>query len=519
MFRSTHRAERRQRRTLGLALLIGFVLGLVLTLAVVPAHAAKGGKGGGKGGGGGGGPVAEQHFLWRVQLDGMYSAVRPAVGPSGTIYAVDVLDHLFAVSSDGTVQWSVADAGSKGVDVGPDGTIYTANENWIKAFRPDGSLKWTFVQSPRAFVLIDVAVGPDGHVYAVASSGMGVFSLADTPSGPVLRWTNPEAYSRTFVGYTEIEFGPTSDGDDHQLYFYANGHTRAVRLSDGESVFTIGGGNTRPRVSAVDGTWHRPATAHDPDASLVWSFDFPVGVGTNEPTLGPDGTHYAINGGQTLYAIDPNGFEDWRASLDEFSFSQDVDPTGSLLILETQRTNTHPQALLAVTATNGNALWRMEFPPDGTGLDQFIDSGTAFSADGDTAYVMTAIAGGGTGLSRSYLNAVRTDPALPSASTVLRSADITLDVRSRRNGVNFTGDVLVMDQNRGTIGGATVHAFWTKPDGTTVEQATTSGGSGVARFNLSGPGGLYYLTVTSIAKDGYTFDPDHSLLSAGRAWF
>ena len=112
--------------------------------------------------------------MWRVRMDSPYSQVRPVVGPDGTIYAVDVYDTLYAVSPDGAVLWTVPDAGSKGVAVGADGTIYTGNENWIKAFHPDGTEKWTFVQNPRAFILLDVAVGPDGNVYGVASSGMGV---------------------------------------------------------------------------------------------------------------------------------------------------------------------------------------------------------------------------------------------------------------------------------------------------------------------------------------------------------
>jgi len=496
-------------------------LGVVLLLLADPLQAAPGGKGGGNGGakGGGGiggtGAVPELHFQWRVQLAGPYSNVRPAIGPDGTVYAVDVYDHLYAVSPDGTTQWIAENAGSKGVDVGPDGTVYTGNENWIKAYQPDGSLKWTFVQEPRAFVLIDVAVGPDDHVYAVASSGMGVFSLADQGDAASLRWTNPETYARTFVGYVELEFGPTGDGLDRQLYFHANGHTRAVRLSDGASVFSVGGGNTNPRVSPLDGTWHRPATAHTPDGELAWAFEFPLATGTREPTLGPSGTHYAVNSGNVMYAIDPSGLEVWRASLEEYVGLADVDPDETMLLINAGGTSTHPGALKAISAANGAPLWRMEFPADDTGLDQFVDTGVTFTLDGGTAYVMTAIAGSG----RSYLNAVATDPSIPSASTLLRATGVSLDAKSRRDKVNFTGRVTVMDQNLGLISGATVNATWTQPDGTTVDQVATTGGTGEAKFSLGGPGGLYRLTVTDIAHEGYTFDSRHSVLEGARAWY
>jgi hypothetical protein len=61
---------------------------------------------------------------------------------------------------------------------------------------------------------------------------MGVFSL--TPQG-ALRWTNPELYDRQIVDYAEIVFGP--NGNQQQLYFYANNHLRALTLN-GVSVFT-----------------------------------------------------------------------------------------------------------------------------------------------------------------------------------------------------------------------------------------------------------------------------------------
>ena len=61
--------------------------------------------------------------LWRLRMDAVYSFVRPAVGPDGTIYAVDVYDRLYAVSPDGALLWLVEDAGSKGLDVDSNGIV------------------------------------------------------------------------------------------------------------------------------------------------------------------------------------------------------------------------------------------------------------------------------------------------------------------------------------------------------------------------------------------------------------
>jgi len=481
-------SSRKSRRLPGILALLAVASLLFVAIVQAAPPEGKGGKKGGGGGGGGSdsGPQAELHLQWRVKLDAPYSKVRPAVAMDGTVYVVDVRNNLTAVGPDGTVLWVAAEAGSKGVDVGPDGTIYTGTKHWIRAFNPtDGSLKWSYEwldeQNRIPQVLIDVAVGPDGNIYGVAP-GLGAFSLEDKGDRAELRWINPEAIGK-FFGYGEIAFGPTANGRDQQIYFSIHGHTRGVRLSDGASIFSVEGASrgTSPKVSAFDGSWHRGDSAYSPDGSLLWRFtDLPTATGLREPSLAADGSHYAINAGNTLYAIGPFGAEEYHATLDEFVGLPDVDPSESQVLLPTSGTQTHPPALKAVSTHNGGNLWRMEFPPDGTGLDQFIDSGVAYNASGDTAYVMTAIAT----TNNTYLNAVDIDPSVPSASTLLRSADIKLDVRSKRREVNFTGTVTVMDENRGLIPGATVLATWTMPDGTTEQQLATTSGKGTAKFSL-----------------------------------
>jgi hypothetical protein len=162
----------------------------------------------------------------------------------------------------------------------------------------------------------------------------------------------------------------------------------------------------------------------------------------------------------------------------------------------------------------------MEFPlnPDGLNpneLDQYIDTQIAYSADGSAAYVVTALAGANV----SYLNAINTDPSIPSASTRLRVADISLTAGSKRRSVSMSGVVRVLDENLAPVSGATVDAMWTLPDGRFIAISASTNGSGEARFSESGDGGLYWLEVTDIVMPGYTFDPLHSILVAGKAWF
>ena len=208
-------------------------------------------------------PSAAERVNWRFRMNGPYSFVRPAIGSDGTVYSVDGFAHLYALAPDGGLKWLVRGAGDKGVAVGPDDTIYVASENYINAYNPDGSAKWSFVQNPRALTCLGVSVGPDGNIYSVATEGMGVFSL--TPAG-TLRWTNPEPYRRPIVDYGEIVFGP--NGGTHNLYFSANTHLRAVRL-DGNSVFTTTRG--QPAV-APDGSVHNSLSSFSPNGNLLWTF-------------------------------------------------------------------------------------------------------------------------------------------------------------------------------------------------------------------------------------------------------
>ena len=138
----------------------------------------------------------------------------------------------------------VRGAGDKGVAVDANGDVYTGSEAFIRAFHSDGSEKWTFMQSEFAFILVGIAVGPDGNVYAAATEGMGVFSL--TPEGG-LRWQIPNPYDRIIIDYNEIVFGD-NDGTG-QLYFWANNRLQGITLS-GNLVFSIGGGlpNCRSRT-------------------------------------------------------------------------------------------------------------------------------------------------------------------------------------------------------------------------------------------------------------------------------
>ena len=165
---------------------------------------------------------------WRFEADSDYIQTRPAVAADGTVYTTDIGGHLYALTPDGGLKWvfnELDGVGNKGVTLGADDTIFVGSERAITAINADGTLRWRFIQDPRAFILLGPNVGPDGNIYAVAIQGLGVFSL--TPDGN-LRWSVPEPYDRLPVQIQEIVFGP--GGRDFQLYFHANNHLQGIQL-------------------------------------------------------------------------------------------------------------------------------------------------------------------------------------------------------------------------------------------------------------------------------------------------
>lgn len=50
-------------------------------------------------------PSPQGHLGWRFQADADYIQSRPAVGSDGTVYAIDVLGHLYALSPNGGLKW------------------------------------------------------------------------------------------------------------------------------------------------------------------------------------------------------------------------------------------------------------------------------------------------------------------------------------------------------------------------------------------------------------------------------
>jgi hypothetical protein len=470
---------------------------------------------------------ADGRVKWRFQHDAMYSVVRPAVGPDGSIYVVDVNGRLYALSPDGALKWLALAAGSKGVSVAQDGTIYTGDENWIKAFTPGGELKWTFVQDPRAFILLGPTVGPDGNIYAVATEGIGVHSL--TPGGQ-LRWSQPEAYDRRIVDYQEIVFGP--NGSSMQMVFLANNHLRALNLNGGD-VFSNTSTGHQP-AAGPDGTIYTTYTklgAYNPDGSVKWSFaGQPLNNAATGPTVGPDGAIYFAQNLSFLYSVNPNGTQRWLTNTQSIlEHPQQVDPTNTQLGLGGRPNYGYSGFFAGYSTAAGELLWQVNLADEGGG--QLVPgSAPRFSADGATMYINAHILSSITP-DYGYVYALDASsggpqptptppptptPTPPPGSGPLHVGD--LDGSSAVTGSRHwkaTVTIGVHDANDFPVSGVVVSGTWS--NGTSGSASCTTGSTGtcsLATGNIKN--GILAVTFTTqnLVKSGYTYiaaanhDPD-----------
>jgi hypothetical protein len=443
---------------------------------------------------------------WRFRQDGPYSQVRPVIGPDGTIYSIDVYDHLYALTPDGGLKWIVRGAPAKGVAVGTDSTIYTASEAAVTAYNSDGTQKWTYPMNPYAFNVPGISVGPDGNIYSVAVEGIGAFSL--TPQG-TLRWSKPEPYdAQAPIPYNEIVFGP--NGTTSQMYFYQNSHLKAYKL-DGSLAFTINSDFGQPAVGP-EGNIHTAFGAYLPtNGKLAWVFvsDFPYNT-TSAPDVGSDGIHYEIQNTLQLFALTSTGAKKWQVTLDGTFGDPVVDPQNTQIIAGSKQMLFDPGYIIAASAADGHELWRVNLPAE-NGFNQATDTKARFSPDGLSAYLIAFTATGNNDTSESFLYALDTNAS--TTQPVLRSTNIAAQAKTSGSGVKAQGRVTVQDGNGAAVAGATVAITWKVPSGATISQSATTNAKGLASFTTSDVAGSYTLTVTNITKTGYTFDTANSILT------
>jgi len=389
-------------------------------------------------------PAQTGRIRWRFQADFDYIMSRPAVAPDGTVYFIDPTGHLYAVGPKGGLKWivNVQGSGFGNVSLGSDGTIYTGNTTVILAVAANGAVRWQFTQNPGAFILLGPNVGTDGNIYAVATQGMGVFSL--TPQG-TLRWATPENYDRPIVILQEIVFAPAPQS---RLYFHANDHLRGIGL-DGTPLFTYVDGppqdNHQPAVAPDGSLYTNLFSARGPglmmgkfdgNGNLLWHIFDQFSNSTNVlsvPDVGPDGVIYNGRNLNSLYAINPDSSVRWQYTDPDTLMIPIVSPLNNLIFVG--GANNGQPGFFEAVSTKGSLLWKIPLPVEnGLNVDPDPFARARFTPDGLTAYIGTSIAGQSSN-GYSYLYSVQT------GSTTVSLASLVLNPTTVKGGTASLGTV------------------------------------------------------------------------------
>ena len=100
-----------------------------------------------------------------------------------------------------------------------------------------------------------------------------------------------------------------------------------------------------------------------------------------------------------------------------------------------------------------------------------------------------------------------------ASGIAMRVTSLTLAASLRRGLVIATGTATVRTSAGAAVPYAVVAVRWTRPGGSTRTATARTDGSGRAIVSTSGSRGTYTLTVTSVTRNGYSFDAAGSVLS------
>lgn len=238
-----------------------------------------------------------------------------AVGPDGTLYAGNTNFLYYAINPDGTLKWTY-ETGSNNwsqAAFGADGSIFWgSNDTYVRGVAPNGVEKWN--RMTLGFIAASAAVGSDGKVY-IGSFDSNLYAL-DPATGEV-RWQFP---TRDHI-YASAALGQGADGQTNALYFGStDGLFYAVR-PDGSLLWSFNAGDPI-RSSAVIGLAPdgseivyfgcgngRLYALNTADGSLRWSYDTtsdePELRDRNDlngsPALGQTGVYIGGEHGQVWY--------------------------------------------------------------------------------------------------------------------------------------------------------------------------------------------------------------------------
>ncbi|MHC5004864.1 MAG: thrombospondin type 3 repeat-containing protein, partial [Planctomycetota bacterium] len=343
---------------------------------------------------------AEGRVQWRFQTDREANLQFVTRAPDGTVYTSD-LDNLYALGPDGALLWIATGAGGgRPISLGADGTIYTGgslseglNGRIVKAFNPDGTLRWQVESVTGQNLLAGPNVGPDGNIYAVPG------------------------------GNSEITFG---DGQ-----FYASWEVNAsgpasvhvFDMDNGNLLWDAGDVGVSAYGYPVLDALCRLLLAHTgsgtvavtPDGDPDWIAVYPPGTNSLlQPVVGASGTNYGGDWlGVGLWAFDTGGRTLWvGTATDDQLYRLGVAPDESLIVAGGAGVFGEPGWIRGYDTADGAMAWHVGLANE-NGVIQYPTSWSpAFTPDSQTAYVTTCFFSDVNDYCYLYAIDVPFDPAL-----------------------------------------------------------------------------------------------------------
>ena len=439
-------------------------------------------------------PPANGRIKWRFQVDAGSMYGRPAVAADGTVYAVDTLGHLYAVSSEGGIKWIFRrdTYANQGASVGADNTVYYAAGNELYAVNPNGTLKWNIVNTDGGGVIAGPNVGPDGNIYAVFSNTVttGLSAITVSPAGQILD-NDPNYFEGegSSLGVREIVFGAPG-----QYYFVLNNLTVA---RSGFNFFALGGNYLFSRgqfygqpAVAPDGTIYainaqvaKVSQINPTSGSVIRNLP----NGNAAPDVGSDGNVYVTENAK-IFSFNAAGEARWNFQSFGTLGKPVVSPNNDV-VAENTYEYAKSGTIQGINAANGLLAWQVNFPAENGGYVRGSNR-PRFSNDGATVYYGTNVNDYAEDV-YSYLYAIAASPTLPCSFGITPNA-----ASYQYNG--GSGSIALTSVNMGCSWTATSNVNW------------------ITVYNTSGAGNG---TVTYTVSANPDFTPRVGILTVGGQTF
>ncbi len=238
---------------------------------------------------------------WRLKLGGpvRFSA---NIGSDGTIYVAANDCNLYAITPAGKLKWKVflGKLPGNGPALANDGTIYVVAGEFLKGFKPDGTLRLEFTNVDMG-LLNGLMVEGKELFYVTALEKPFIRAISNTPG---IRWE--QTLNPSFKGSTMPAMGK-----DGAIYFATAENGGVVALNhDGSQrwIFSLSGAKNLTELVVDDSNYvyivndRLGLTSLSVTGKLRWSL--PEVRCAFSPAIGADGTIYVASD-RKLYAIGP----------------------------------------------------------------------------------------------------------------------------------------------------------------------------------------------------------------------